>query len=63
MLNLVNLPVFPIEKLNGSVCVCFLDASKAFDRVNHRTLFKGRSRIHIANTNLLVLYRLPVIRT
>lgn len=26
--------------LNGSVFVCFLDASKAFDRVNHRTLFK-----------------------
>ena len=27
--------------LNGSVFVCFLDASKAFDRVNHRTLFKN----------------------
>ena len=26
-------------KLNGSVFVCFLDASKAFDRVNHTTLF------------------------
>ena len=29
--------------LNGSVFVCFLDASKAFDRVNHRTLFKNLS--------------------
>ena len=28
------------RKLNGSVFVCFLDASKAFDRVNHTTLFK-----------------------
>ena len=28
------------RKLNGSVFVCFLDASKAFDRVNHKTLFK-----------------------
>ena len=28
------------RRLNGSVFVCFLDASKAFDRVNHRTLFK-----------------------
>ena len=27
------------RRLNGSVFVCFLDASKAFDRVNHRTLF------------------------
>ena len=27
------------RKLNGSVFVCFLDASKAFDRVNHTTLF------------------------
>ena len=25
------------RKLNGSVFVCFLDASKAFDRVNHKT--------------------------
>ena len=25
--------------LNGSVFVCFLDTSKAFERVNHRTLF------------------------
>ena len=25
--------------LNGSVFMCFLDASKAFDRVNHETLF------------------------
>ena len=29
--------------LNGSVFVCFLDASKAFDRVNHRPLFKNLS--------------------
>ena len=28
------------RRLNGSVFVCFLDSSKAFDRVNHRTLFK-----------------------
>ena len=28
------------RKLNGSVFVCFLDASKAFDRVNHTKLFK-----------------------
>ena len=28
------------RKLNGSVFVCFLDASKAFYRVNHTTLFK-----------------------
>ena len=28
------------RKLNGSGFVCFLDASKAFDRVNHTTLFK-----------------------
>ena len=28
------------RRLNGSVFVCFLDASKVFDRVNHRTLFK-----------------------
>ena len=27
-------------RLNGSVFVCFLDASKTFDRVNPRTLFK-----------------------
>ena len=25
--------------LNGSVFMCFLDASKAFDRVNHNSLF------------------------
>ena len=25
--------------VDGSVFICFLDASKAFDRVNHRTLF------------------------
>ena len=28
------------RRLNGSVFVCFMDASKAFDRVTHRTLFK-----------------------
>ena len=37
--------------LNGSVFVCFLNTIKAFDRVIG---CKGRSRIHIANTNLLV---------
>lgn len=26
--------------LNGTIFACFLDASKAFDRVNHNTLFK-----------------------
>jgi len=31
------------QTLNGSVFFCFLDASKAFDRVNHRTLFKNLS--------------------
>ena len=25
--------------LNGSMFVCFLDASKAFDRVNHNVLY------------------------
>ena len=28
------------RSLNGSVFVCFLDATEAFDRVNHRTLVK-----------------------
>ena len=28
------------KSLNGSVFTCFLDASKAFDRINHRKLFK-----------------------
>ena len=27
------------SRLNGSVFLCFLDASKAFDRINHRKLF------------------------
>ena len=31
------------QTLNGSVFICFLDASKAFDRVNHRPLFKNLS--------------------
>ena len=45
--------------LNGSsVFVCFLGASDAFDRVNHRTLFeqlaaRGVPGYIIANTNLL----------
>ena len=30
------------RKLNGTVFVCFLDASKAFDRVNHKTLFLSK---------------------
>ena len=44
------------RRLNGSVFVCFLEAIKAFDRVNDRTLFKqlGARDVHIANTNLLV---------
>ncbi len=29
------------RRLNGSVFVCFLDASKAFDKVNHSALFKN----------------------
>ena len=29
------------RRLNGSVFVCFLDASKAFERVNHRMLQLG----------------------
>ena len=33
--------------LNGSVFTCFLDASKAFDRVNHFTLFAKLSNREI----------------
>ena len=31
-----------------NVFVCFMDASTAFDRVNHRTLFKGlgKAKLH-----------------
>ena len=40
--------------MHGSVFVCFLDASKAFNRVNHRTLFKNLSErgvpVHILRT-------------
>ena len=28
------------QRLGSSVYLCFLDASKAFDRINHDTLFK-----------------------
>ncbi len=34
---------------NSSVCMCFIDASKAFDRVNHEvkvSLFKAYSTTH-----------------
>ena len=31
------------RSLNGSVFECFLESNKAFDRVNHRTLFKKLS--------------------
>ena len=32
------------SRLSGSVFLCFLDASKAFDRINHRELFKKLER-------------------
>ena len=43
------------RSLNGSVFVCFLDASEAFDRVNHRTLFKKLSERGVPGYILHVL--------
>ena len=40
LVEVIILDRIEMYKLNGSVFVCFLDASKAFDRVNHTTLFK-----------------------
>ena len=45
--------------MNGSVFTCFLDASKAFDRVNHHTLFaklgnRGNSSIYYSHIVFLV---------
>ena len=38
-----------------SKVVCFLDASKAFDRVNHRTLFKAKFRKYPSiHTNYII---------
>ena len=43
---------------NSSVLMCFIDASKAFDRVNHRKLFVKLNQrgvqIHCENSGLLV---------
>ena len=33
------------QRLGSSVYLCFLDASKAFDRINHDTLFKNKCDI------------------
>ena len=41
--------------LNGSVFICFLDASKAFYRVNHRTLFKQLGARGFPGYTLLIL--------
>ena len=41
--------------LNGSVFAFFLDASKAFDRVNHRTLFKNLSERGVPGYILRIL--------
>ena len=38
-----------------SKVVCFLDASKAFDRVNHRALFKAKFRKYPSiHTNYII---------
>ena len=46
MLNIGIVPLYVLKEIfdayrimNGSVFTCFLDASKAFDHVNHRILF------------------------
>ena len=43
------------RSLNGSAFVCFLDASKALDRVNRRTLFKKFSERGVPGYILHVL--------
>ena len=44
------------RSLNGSVFVCFLYASKAFDRVNHRTLFKTLSERGVPGYIYIYIY-------
>ena len=43
------------RRLNESVFVCFLDASKAFVGVNHRTLFKQLDARGVPGYILLIL--------
>ena len=43
------------RSLNGGVFVCFLDASEAFDRLSHRTLFNKLSERGVPGFILRVL--------